>query len=88
MKPPIASLAARESPGGCSPGRYLPVSTPSASGDQHDLGDRLRAHRRDQLGLGRPPEHRVLGLGGDELHRSGDRQRGLDLLGVHSLKPR
>ena len=30
----IASLAARESAGGASPGWYLPVSTPSASGDQ------------------------------------------------------
>ncbi len=34
MKVPISSLAARESAGGCSPGRYLPVSTPWASGDQ------------------------------------------------------
>src|SRR5205085_12572016 len=31
---PMASLAARESEGGCSPGLYLPVSTPCASGDQ------------------------------------------------------
>ncbi len=34
MNVPISSLAARESGGGGSPGRYLPVSTPSASGDQ------------------------------------------------------
>ena len=33
MKPPMLSLAARESLGGGSPGRYLPVSTPWASGD-------------------------------------------------------
>ncbi len=30
----IDSLAARESAGGASPGLYLPVSTPWASGDQ------------------------------------------------------
>jgi hypothetical protein len=29
----MSSLAARESGGGCSPGLYLPVSTPCASGD-------------------------------------------------------
>ncbi len=30
----MLSLAARESDGGGAPGRYLPVSTPCASGDQ------------------------------------------------------
>ena len=34
MKPFISSDAARESTGTSSPGRYLPVRTPSASGDQ------------------------------------------------------
>jgi hypothetical protein len=34
MKPPMLSLAARESVGAGSPGRYFPVSTPCASGDQ------------------------------------------------------
>ncbi len=33
MKPPMLSLAARESGGGGSPGAYFPVSTPCASGD-------------------------------------------------------
>ena len=33
MKPLMLSLAARESRGGGSPGGYLPVSTPCASGD-------------------------------------------------------
>jgi hypothetical protein len=30
----MSSLAARESAGGVSPGRYFPVRTPWASGDQ------------------------------------------------------
>ena len=34
MKPPISSLAARVPSAGGSPGWYLPVSTPCASGDQ------------------------------------------------------
>ena len=33
MNPPMLSLAARESAGGGSPGLYLPLSTPCASGD-------------------------------------------------------
>ena len=34
MKPPMASLEARESAGGGEPGAYLPVRTPWARGDQ------------------------------------------------------
>ena len=34
MKPPISSLAARESRGGGLSGSYLPLSTPWPSGDQ------------------------------------------------------
>ena len=34
MKPPISELAALESAGNSAPGRYLPVSTPWARGDQ------------------------------------------------------
>ena len=33
MNTPIFSCAARESGGGASPARYLPVSSPCASGD-------------------------------------------------------
>ena len=45
-----------------------------------DLGDAVGT-QREQLDLGRPPEHRVLGLGGDEQVRPGEVDRRLDLLG-------
>ena len=44
MKPPISSLAARESLGGGRSGSYLPLSTPWPSGDQTICEMPLAAH--------------------------------------------
>ena len=44
MKRLISFEVARESAGGCSPGLYLPVSTPCASGDQTICEIPLRSH--------------------------------------------
>ena len=75
MKPFMLSLAARESCGGAWPGWYLPVSTPWASGDHTICEIPFPFAQRDQLLLRAPPEHRVLGLAGDERSTPGQGQR-------------
>ena len=65
----ISSLAARVPSGGGRPGGYLPVRTPWASGDQTICEIPCSAQKRDELRLGRPPDHVVLRLRGDELLR-------------------
>ena len=68
MKPPISSLAARVPSGGSSPGRYLPVSTPWASGDQTTCEMPCwRQTSSTPLRSIAPPQQRVLGLAGDGL---------------------
>ena len=90
MKPFISSLAARESTGTGSPGRYLPVSTPSAIGDQTMLEMPCSAVTPKTSASGRAPEHRVLRLRGHERHvvRARLEARRGSGPGVHSLKPR
>ena len=65
MKSLMLSLAARESRGGGSPGRYLPVRTPWASGDQTICEMPFALAERDHLALGLAPEERVLRLARD-----------------------
>ena len=65
---PSRRSPSRESSGGRSPGRYLPVSTPCASGDQTTCADPVRgAEREDLAPPGCAPEQRVLRLRRDEL---------------------
>ena len=49
-----------------APGAYLPVSTPCAMGEKHDLADALLLAERDHLGLDHPPQHVVLRLVGHD----------------------
>ena len=49
------------------PGRYLPDSTPCASGDQTICETSLSRAERDDLLLGPAPEQRILRLAGDEM---------------------
>ena len=78
--PPMLSLAPRESAGGGASGRYLPVRTPWASGDQTICEMPFARAERDHLALGLAPEHRVLRLARDELLDAGQVERRLDLL--------
>ena len=84
---PIASLAARESGGGGSPGAYLPVSTPCASGDQTICEMPVAAASRSSE-LGRPPEHRVLWLAKTRNSARRFSTAAWICSTVHSLKPR
>ena len=79
MKSLMLSLAARESRGGGSPGRYLPVSTPCASGDQTIWEIPSRAHSGITSASG--PRHRIEYCGWLETHLRHPRQRerGFDL---------
>ena len=63
---PMLSLAARVSPAACAPGRYLPESTPCASGDQTICETPLARAERDDLLLRPAPQQRILRLAGDE----------------------
>ena len=64
--PPFSSVA-RDPSGGCSPGRYLPVSTPWAIGDQTTCEMPSSLREWHDLGLNHPPQHGVLRLVGDQL---------------------
>ena len=73
MKTFIASLAARESLGGVSPRRYLPVSTPWASGDQTICEIPLASHSGNTSASGAC--HSIEYCGCEETNRSGRRCR-------------
>ena len=80
MKPLMLSLAARESGGGCSPGRYLPVSTPWPSGDHTIWEISSRSHSGITSASG--PRHSIEYCGWLETQRatSGQREGRFDLL--------
>ena len=84
----IASLAARESAGGSSPGRYLPVSTPWASGDQTicEIPFAALSGKTSASGACQSIEY----CGCEETKRSGPAISSAASIcsGVHSLKPR
>ena len=80
MNVPISSLAARESAGGASPGRYFPVRTPWASGDQTIWEIPFSSQSGITSSSGSRQSMRVLRLAGDELLHPGQLQRLADLL--------
>ena len=76
----IALLAARESAGGASPRPVLAGQQALGERRPDDLRDAVGLAQREELGLRRLPQHRVLRLGGDEEVGAGDVERRLDLL--------
>ena len=77
MKRPIEP-AARASAGGGSPRRYLPVSTPWASGDQTTWPIPCSRAEREHLALGHAVERGVLRLAAHEARHAGQLERLLD----------
>ena len=88
MKPPIARCAARESSGGGSPGRYLPVSTPCASGDQTICEIPFAAQSGITSRSGSRQSSEYCGWLETNFSTPGEVERGLRSgAAVHSLKP-
>ena len=85
---PISLWAARESAGGASPSRYLPVSSPWASGDQTICEMPLAAQSGNSSASGAC--HSIEYCGCEETNRSGPPMSIAAWICsvVHSLKPR
>ena len=88
MNAPISLLAARESAGGGSPGRYLPVKRPWASGDHTICEIPLAAHSGKSSASG--ARQSIEYCGWEDTNRSGPAMSIAAWIcsGVHSLKPR
>ena len=84
----MSLLAARESGGGACPGRYLPVSTPWASGDQTIWEMPLAPHSPNSSASG--ARQSIEYWGWEETNRSGPAWSiaAWSCSAVHSLKPR
>ena len=84
----MSLLAARESGGGACPGRYLPVSTPWASGDQTIWEMPVAAHSPNSSASG--ARHSIEYWGWEETNNSGPARSiaAWSCSVVHSLKPR
>ncbi len=88
MNAPISSLAARESAGGGSPGAYLPVSTPWASGDHTTWEIPLRSQMSSSSASGACQSIEYCGWEETNLIVFGTASPASIWSTVHSLKPR